>query len=166
METLTNWNLKDNIATKWTGKAGDALGKGLLAGAVGTAAITASQMIEMKIDGRKPSTAPEQAAEKVFDVNPKDEAAKEKINHQMHWAYGISWGIPRAILSMMGVKGPLATAIHFGAVWGAAMVMLPSMKLSKPVTEWKPKEIAIDALHHAVYATAAGLLIDAIFDEK
>lgn len=166
MKAIEKWDLKDNAATLWTGKVGDALGKGLLAGVAGTAAITASQMIEMSINGRKQSQAPEKAAEKVFDVEPKDEKAKERVNQQMHWAYGVTWGIPRALLNLLGVKGPMATVIHFGAIWGTAMVMLPSMKLSKPVTEWGPKQIATDALHHAVYATAAGLLIDAIFDEE
>jgi len=166
MDSLLTIDYKNNAVTEWAGKVGDAIGKGLLAGAAGTAAITASQMIEMKIDGRKPSTAPEQAAEKVFDIEPKDDKAKEHINQQMHWSYGVSWGIPRAILHLFGIKGSAATAIHFGAVMGTAMVMLPSMKLAPPVKEWGAKEIAIEALHHAVYAVTAGLICDAIFDEE
>ena len=46
----------------WFAEVAGAIGKGLMAGAAGTLAITLSQMIEMKITKRKPSTAPADAA--------------------------------------------------------------------------------------------------------
>jgi len=65
-----------------------AMGKGLMAGAAGTLAITLSQMIEMKITKRKPSEAPAKAAEKVLDVKPATEEDKSKLSQEVHWAYG------------------------------------------------------------------------------
>ena len=56
-----------------------------MAGAAGTLAITLSQMIEMKITKRRPSTAPADEAEKVLDVKPATEADKSKFSQEVHW---------------------------------------------------------------------------------
>lgn len=141
---------------------GTAIGIGVMAGVVGTAAITISQAIEMKIDGREASSAPADAASKVLDIKPESEEKKEKVSQQIHWAYGSSWGIARGLISLTGLKGWKATLVHFGAIWGTAMVMLPSLDVAPPATEEDAKTISIDGLHHAVYAIAAGLAFDAI----
>jgi hypothetical protein len=141
---------------------GTAIGIGVMAGIVGTAAITISQMIEMKIDGREPSAAPAEAASKVLDIKPTSEEQKEKVSQQIHWAYGTSWGIARGIISLTGLKGWKATLVHFVAIWGTANVMLPALEVAPPTTEEDTKTISIDGLHHAVYAAAAGLAFDAI----
>ena len=36
-------------------------------------------------------------------------------------------------------------------------MMLPALDVTPPLTEWGTEEIAIDALHHLVYATATGM---------
>src|SRR5687768_15724009 len=141
-----------------TGKFAWALGKGLIAGLAGTAAITLSQMIEMKITKRKPSDAPANVASKVLDVKPTTEEKKEKLNQEVHWAYGTSWGIIRGLLDLIGIQCLPATLMHFGAVWGTAMIMLPSMDEALPVKEWGAGEIAKDGMHHLVYAAIAGLV--------
>jgi hypothetical protein len=148
----------DNIL----GELGNAIGKGLLAGLAGTAAITISQMIEMRITKRKASEAPVKVAEQVTDVKPATGEAKEKVSQEIHWAYGTSWGIARGLFSLTGLRGLPAIAAHFAAIWGTALVMLPAYKAGPKVTEEDAKTIAIDALHHAVYATAAGLAYDAL----
>lgn len=144
------------------GELGSAIGKGLLAGLAGTAAITLSQLIEMKITNRKPSDAPVKVVKETVDVEPTSEAEKEKVSQEIHWAYGTVWGVTRGLISLTGLKGLPATALHFAAVWGTALVILPKYKAAKPVTQEEPKAIAIDAFHHAVYATAAGFAYDAL----
>jgi hypothetical protein len=42
------------------------------------------------------------------------------------------------------------------------MIMLPFFNAAPPITEEEPKAIAIKALHHAVYAIAAGITYDAL----
>ncbi|MBS7565230.1 hypothetical protein KHS38_12525 [Mucilaginibacter sp. Bleaf8] len=144
------------------GELGSALGKGLLAGLAGTAAITLSQMIEMSITKRKPSDAPAKVASEITDVQPTSEETKAKVNQEIHWAYGTSWGVARGLIGLTGLKGLPASLLHFGAIWGTALVMLPKYDAAPPVTEEPPKTVAIDALHHAVYALAAGLVYDAL----
>ncbi|WP_223818192.1 hypothetical protein [Mucilaginibacter rubeus] len=144
------------------GQLGSAIGKGLLAGLAATAAITLSQMIEMKITKRKPSEATLKVAEETTGVKPATEEEKPKLSQEIHWTYGTIWGVSRGLLSLTGLKGWPATAVHFTAIWGTALVMLPKFKAAPPITEEKSQAIAIDALHHAVYAVAAGLAFDAL----
>jgi hypothetical protein len=143
---------------------GTALGVGLLAGLAGTAAITLSQMIEMKITKRESSDAPAKAVSKVLYVKPANKEKKPMVNQEIHWVYGTSWGISRGLMSLTGVTGLPATLAHFVAIWGTELLMMPGLNLAPPVTEQKPKSVAIDAIHHAVYALAAGAVFDAIMD--
>ena len=131
--------------------------KGLLAGAVGTGAMTMSSTIEMKMRGRQPSTAPADAAAKVLRFNPQGEEEKKRFSNLVHWGYGTSWGGLRGLLAALGL-GPVAgTAAHLGAVWGAELVMLPALDIAPPATEWGAKEVAIDGWHHLVYVLATGV---------
>ena len=132
-------------------------GKGLFAGAAGTAAMTVSSTLEMKLSGRPASQTPAQAAEAVLDVEPKDEESEAKFSNLVHWGYGTGWGGVRGLLATTGLPGPLATAAHLGLVWGAEQVVLPALNVSAPVFKYGAKATATDLLHHVVYATATGL---------
>jgi hypothetical protein len=167
-------------------KVGGAIGRGLIAGLAGTVAITISQMIEMKLSGRGSSDAPMKVAGKALGVEPrgkadlevaqaedssdkqeekleeKAEANKEKFSQLIHFAYGTSWGVARGMLDLAGLRGAPASLVHFGAVWGTALVMLPAAGAAKPVTKWPGDQLATDILHHAVYAAAAGAVYDAM----
>ncbi|RDV13558.1 hypothetical protein DXT99_18640 [Pontibacter diazotrophicus] len=167
-------------------KGGGILGKGLIAGFAGTAAITISQMIEMSITKRSMSDAPAKVGGKALGVEPrgkaelekekaasdKDEASdelkeevesnKEQFEQLMHFGYGTGWGVARSALDLADIRGVRASAIHFGAIWGTAQIMLPANNAAKPITEWSAKQIAIDLFHHAVYAFAAGAVYDAM----
>lgn len=144
------------------GEIGSALGRGLLAGISATAVMTISQMIEMKITKREPSDAPVKVAEDTVGVEPATKADTEKLSQELHWAYGTSWGIARGLIGLTGLKGLPATLVHFTAVWGTSLIMLPMHKAAKPITKQKPQDIAVDAFHHAVYAITAGVVYDVI----
>jgi len=133
---------------------GCAIGRGLLAGICGTAAMTISSTIEMKLRGRPPSTAPADAALKLLRLKLEDEQAKAAFANIVHWGYGTGWGVARGLLDFAGCSRTCALPAHFAAVWGAALVTLPALKVAPPATEWSAEEVAIDALHHLVYAAA------------
>lgn len=143
-----------------SGGVASALGKGLASGAVGTAVLTAAQMIEMKLSGREPSSAPADAVEKVLGIEPKTEKDEQRLAQLTHWAYGSGLGATRGLLAAAGLKGPVATLAHFGIVWGAALVMLPALGIAPPATQWDKEQIAKDAGFHALYAVATGLAYD------
>jgi hypothetical protein len=131
------------------------IGKGLLAGLVGTVAITISQTIEMKLSGRAPSSTPADAAGKVLGVQPRNPEGKARFANIVHWGYGTSWGLFRALLGGARRDRPWAPAAHLAAVQTAAMLMLPGLHVAPPVRQWGAPAIGKEILHHAVYAAAA-----------
>jgi hypothetical protein len=133
------------------------VGKGLLAGAAGTAAMTISSTLEMKLRKRKPSDAPARAAGKLLSVEPVGEAERQRFSNLVHWTYGTLWGAFRGLLAALGLSGPPAAAAHLAAVWGTELVMLPALGVTPPATEWGAGEVAIDAWHHVVYVTATAI---------
>jgi hypothetical protein len=133
------------------------IGMGLFAGLAGTAAMTLSSTIEMKLRQRPPSMTPAEAAGKVLGVRPESEAKKERFSNMVHWSYGTAWGGVRGLLEASGYHGRAASVLHFLAVWGVALNLLPGLKVTPPVKEWETEELAIDGFHHLIYviATAA-----------
>jgi hypothetical protein len=45
-------------------------------------------------------------------------------------------------------------------------VTLPALDIAPPALFWAPREIAIDAFHHAVYASATGLAYQLLSDRR
>jgi hypothetical protein len=139
------------------------IARGLLAGAIGTAAMTVSSTLEAKLRGREGSTAPADAAMKVLGIESFcDDGARSRFSNAVHWVYGTAWGVPRALLDAAGLSPAGAAAAHGGALWGSEQVMLPALGVAPPLWEWGAVEVAIDALHHAVYAVAASLAYEAL----
>lgn len=139
-------------------KVASSIGKGLVAGFAGTAAMTISSTLEAKLRGRAPSTAPARATAKVLGISAfEDGVAQARFNDLSHWGYGTGWGVVRGLLDVAGLPPRKATAAHGAAVWGSAQVTLPALDIAPPAIFWPKEEIAIDALHHAVYALATGL---------
>lgn len=138
------------------------VGKGLFAGVAGTAAMTVSSTLEMKIRDRQASSAPAQAASKVLGVEPMGEAEEARFSNVVHWGYGTSWGAVRGLIDTIGIEGPSAMAAHFLTVWSTEQIMLPALRVAPPFWRWGAKEVAIDALHHLVYAGATSVAYAAL----
>jgi hypothetical protein len=75
-----------------------AFGKGIFAGVAGTAVMTISSTIEMKLRGRPASSAPAQAEAKVLGVQPIDEEREARFSNVVYWGYGSVWGGARGLL--------------------------------------------------------------------
>jgi hypothetical protein len=141
----------------------DALGRGLVAGVIGTAAMTVSSTVEAKLRGRAPSSAPARATAKVLGIKEFDsDLAAARFNDLSHWGYGTSWGALRGLLGATGMPARTATALHGAAIYGSAQVTLPALEIAPPAVFWPKEEIAIDAFHHLVYAAATGLAYQAL----
>jgi hypothetical protein len=133
------------------------VGKGLLAGFAGTAAMTVSSTVEARLRGRPPSSAPARATAKVLGIATfESERAQARFSDLSHWGYGTGWGIVRGLLGATRLSPRAATVAHGAAVYGAAQVTLPVLEIAPPAIFWPKAEIAIDAFHHAVYAAATG----------
>ncbi len=139
------------------GDVAGAIGRGLAAGLVGTAAMTISSSLEMKLRRREASSAPANAAAKVLNVEPKSQAAKARFSNLVHWSYGTGWGALRGLLGSVGLSGAPAAFAHLTIVWGTELTVLPALEVAPPVKEWGAKELAIDAFHHSVYVLATSV---------
>jgi hypothetical protein len=134
------------------------IGKGLVAGLAGTAAMTVSSSVEARLRHRAASSAPARATAKVLGIKEfEDAVAAARFNDLAHWGYGTAWGVARGLLGSAPLSPRGATAAHGAAVWGSAAVMLPALDVAPPFVFWGRKEVAIDLWHHAVYAAATGL---------
>jgi len=134
------------------------VGKGLLAGFAGTAAMTVSSSLEARIRHRAASSAPARATAKVLGIKEfEDDIAAARFNDLSHWGYGTMWGVVRGLLGATGMSPRAATATHGAAVWGSAAVTLPALEVAPPFVFWGKKEVAIDLWHHTVYTLATGL---------
>ncbi|MCW2952895.1 MAG: hypothetical protein JWQ48_2065 [Conexibacter sp.] len=143
-----------------------AVAKGLIAGAAGTAAMTAAQTAVMKARGQEGSTLPAEIGKRIIrgvfqrDV-PEDKTAL--LNNAMHWAYGTSWGAVYGIVESSVHAPPLKSGLALGAaVWAESLVALPATKLAPPVWQYPPLELALDAGYHLVYGVAAALAFAAL----
>lgn len=136
------------------------IGMGLAAGFAGTVAMTAAQMVEMKITKREGSPMPAKAVEKVFHIEPESDQAEARLGTVVHFAYGTSWGAVRGLLHTLGLPPGRAMATHWTVVQSTEAVMLPSLKLTPPPTQWGGKQLAQDTLFHGIYAAATELAFE------
>jgi hypothetical protein len=142
------------------GHLGCVVGRGLLAGVAGTAAISLSQALETDLTGRQPSSTPAEAVEKVLGVRVVDAEHKAQLAQMVHWAYGTAWGLFRSFLTLLGLRGNEASAVHGLVIWGTATAMLPALEVAPPARKWPAKMHALEGVHHFVYALAAGMMYD------
>jgi hypothetical protein len=150
-----------------TEKLASSIGRGLVAGLIGTASMTVSSTVEARLRQRKPSSAPARATAKVLGITSfADDIAQARFNDLAHWGYGTGWGAVRGLLDAVGLPPRTATVAHGAAVWGSAQVTLPALDIAPPAIFWAPMEIAIDAFHHMVYAIATGIAYELLSDRR
>ena len=138
------------------------LAKGLLAGLVGTAAMTLSETAEMRLTGREGSTVPGRVGAKLVGVRPTGEAAMARLNTRVHWGHGVLMGSVRGVLSLAGLTGLPATATHFALVWGGDALLYALLRVAPVPWRWEARELVTDLSHKGVYAAATGAAFDAM----
>lgn len=153
--------------------------RGLVAGAVGTAAMDAFLFARYRRNGGDSSAAEwessagvtgwEQApapahvgkrlVEGLFGIELAPTRAR-LVNNVMHWAYGILNGAQYGIVAESLPTPRIRYGLPFGAtVWASDYVILPAAKLYEPIWDYDAKTLANDLSAHLVYglATAAAL---------
>jgi hypothetical protein len=79
------------------------------------------------------------------------------VSNVMHWAYGIGNGVQYGIVAGRLRTPRIRDGFLFGAtVWGSGYVILPILKLYKPIWEYDAKPLAHDLSAHLVYGLAKG----------
>jgi Protein of unknown function (DUF1440) len=155
-----------------------ALIRGALAGAVGTAAFDTFLFVRYRRGGGEshfgawessaglgaweqapaPALVGKRLLEGLFDIDLAPSRAR-LLNNATHWAFGVVAGVQYGIVAGSLRKQHVFYGLPFGAtVWASGYVVLPAMKLYKPIWTYDRKTLANDLSGHLVYglATAAG----------
>ncbi len=104
-------------------RVASSIGKGLVAGIAGTAAMTVSSTLEAKLRHRAPSTPPARATQKLLGIAAFEDAiAQARFNDLSHWGYGTSWGVVRGLLGAAGLPRTARRRTDGAPVWGSAQV--------------------------------------------
>jgi hypothetical protein len=151
------------------------VGAGLVAGAVGTAAMdlvwfkrqrdqggTAS-FVEWEfgaaIKGFDDAPAPGkvgQIAARAVNVELPDTAAATTTN-VIHWSTGLTWGVVAAALaSIPHVGGRRAGFVAGVAAWTTSYAVLPMLGVYKPINEYDTKTLLKDFTAHLTFGSAVG----------
>jgi hypothetical protein len=128
------------------------LPRALAAGAVGTAAMTVSTVIEMRLRDRPPSTAPIEAFERTTGIT----LPSDRVRRALSWGADVPFGVALALVRpLLGEHPVLSPAAFFAVAWLPDLALVPALGGAPPPWEWGAEELAISAVHHAVYAAAA-----------
>jgi hypothetical protein len=144
-----------------------ALARGVVAGAVGTVAMTVSERLEMALTGREASTVPGQVGAHLLPgKDPDSQTDVAQLNSATHWVHGISLGAVRGLLDVAGLHGPAASAAHFALLWGGDAALYRALGIADVPWRWEAAELASDMLHKGVYAAVTGAVYDALADHS
>jgi hypothetical protein len=148
-----------------------ALAQGLVAGAVGTAAMDLVQFARYKLGGGEerllawelsaglkdweqapaPAHIGKRIVEGVFERQLPPERAALTSN-LTHWAYGIGWGGLFGLVESSLRSARVRHGLVLGAtVWTSSYVVLPLARLYRPIWEYDAKVLAKDLGDHLVY---------------
>jgi uncharacterized membrane protein len=142
--------------------------RGLVAAAVGTAAMTSVQMAYIKVSGGSSSSAPAEVGQRIVKAVSGREVPREHhdtLNQSMHMLYGTAWGLPFGLTLGSLRRRPSATAsgLVLGlSAWGASLAQLPALDLAPPPWEQAPAALAGDLAFHLVYGTATAAVYQAL----
>ena len=140
------------------------LGRGVLAGLVGTVVMTAFQkLVEMPVTQREESYAPADFAENVLPVHPTTPAGRRRLNFTTHFALGGMWGTAYGIAAAKGLRGQKAVNTVFAAVYTGDVLLNTVLGLYQP-TRWTAKDWAVDLVDKYVQAQATGAVFDRVLD--
>ena len=139
-----------------------AIGLGLVAGLVGTIAMTISETIEMRATKREPSTVPGQVGTKLLGRS-NDPDSPRRLNTPVHWAHGITMGAVRGLLGLTPLGPVLATVVHYALVWGGDVLLYRSLGIAPWPWQWKRQELAADLFHKAIYAVVTGVTFELLW---
>jgi len=148
-----------------------ALGRGLAAGAAGTAALNAATYADMAARGRGSSSMPEKAVETLAEragVNiPGDGDARENRLQGLGALSGILTGVGiGAAASLLGpivrrLPLPLAAVAVGGAAMAATDGSMTKLGLTDP-SSWSPADWASDAVPHLAYGAVTAATLRAL----
>ncbi len=145
-----------------------AAARGIVAAAVGTAAMTTVQEAYLKLTGGEPSSAPEEMGRRIVEGVLRRGVPRNRrgaLNQGMHMLYGTGWGLPFGLVAGSLEREPPASTAGAAlglTAWGASLVELPALGLSPPPWQQSPSELAVDLSMHLVFGASTAAVFRAL----
>ncbi|WP_254920470.1 hypothetical protein [Blastococcus mobilis] len=137
-----------------------AAGRGVLAGLLGVAVMTAAEKVEQSITHRPNSYVPARTLLTLLGRHPSDDARPTGWNHAMHWGTGAVLGALRGVWAAVGLRGPQAHVAHTIVRLSTDQTLENTTGVGAPPMIWPRDERAVDVLHKAIYSLATGLIAE------
>jgi Protein of unknown function (DUF1440) len=163
-----------------------AVARGLVAGAIGTAAMDTllffryrqgggasgaadwefSKGLSSWDDAPAPAQVGRRLVDGLFDTEIPASRAR-LVNNVTHWAFGMFSALPYAIVAGSLPRQQVRYGLPFGAaVWAGGYVVLPAAKLYKPIWDYDGKTLAKDLSAHLVYGVATATTLRLLSGRK
>ena len=140
--------------------------RGLLAGAVGVAAMTLAEKLEQALTGRPNSYVPAHTLERLLGLPARPDSERLWMNWAMHWGQGIALGAVRALMAERGIRGPVGSFLHLNLRLLNDQTLENATGVGAPPWTWPVEEQVVDLLHKAVYAFATGAAADRLVADR
>ncbi len=141
---------------------GEVIARGMVAGAVGVAAMTLAEKLEQAVTGRPNSYVPAHTLERLLGLPAKPDEERLWLNWAMHWGQGIALGAVRAAMARQGIGGPAGSFLFLNLRLLNDQTLENATGVGAPPWTWPVDEQVVDILHKAVYAFATGAAADAL----
>jgi hypothetical protein len=136
--------------------------KGLVAGAVGVAAMTLAEKVEQSLTGRPDSYVPAHTLERLLRQPHKPDRERIGMNWMMHWGQGILLGAVRGWMAEAGIRGPVGSFVHLNLRLLNDQTLENATGVGALPWTWPVDEQVIDLLGKGVYAFVTGAVADAL----
>src|SRR5215212_383161 len=138
----------------------EVLARGLLAGAVGVAAMTLAEKLEQAVTGRPGSYVPAHTLERLLGLPARPDSERLWLNWAMHWGQGILLGAARGVMAERGIRGPVGSFIFANIRLLNDQTLENATGVGSPPWTWPVDEQVIDLVHKGIYAFTTGLIAD------
>ncbi len=139
--------------------------RGLVAGVVGVAAMTAAEKVEQRLTGRPDSYVPAHTLERLLRAPAKPDSERLWLNWAMHWGQGILLGALCGLMAERGVRGPVGSFLFMNLRVLNDQTLENATGVGAPPWTWPADEQVVDLLHQAVYAFATGAVADMLVED-
>ncbi len=144
--------------------AAGAVARGMAAGLVGVAAMTAGEKIEQVFTHRPNSFVPGHTLERLLGLPRKPDSDRLWLNWAMHWGQGVLLGGVRGLMAERGFRGPVGSFLFMNLRLLNDQTLENATGVGALPWTWPVDEQAIDLLHKAVYAFATGAVADRLVE--
>ncbi len=134
--------------------------RGLVAGLVGVAAMTAAEKLEQVFTDRPNSFVPAHTLERLLRLPRKPDEERLWMNWAMHWGQGVLLGAVRRLMAERGVRGPVGSFLFMNLRLLNDQTLENAIGVGAPPWTWPVDEQVIDLLHKAIYAFTTGAVAD------